>query len=331
MPAHNLTDEQKREVLAASAAHRTKASAARSLNLNVNTYKNRLQEAIRVPPKESSSVFYAPPPPPPKIRITVSHVKTDPGYNGDVLAIGDAHDSPRLNKDRFLWMGRFAAEYDVDQIVQIGDMFSFDSLCRYDGNDTLKGKDKPVYQDDIDSGHEALSEFDRGLQGFDCPKHITIGNHEDRALSFTNRTPEVAGLLVGLLDNVLMSHKWTYSPYGLVHFVGSVGFVHAPLNHLGRAYGGKTANQRIANDCLHDLVWGHTHKGGDFPAQKIGTNQQITVLNLSCALPTGYTEPYVGHSMSGWKYGVHIIKIRDGKMASAPFYTMDELEEKYGD
>jgi hypothetical protein len=275
--------------------------------------------------------LYAPPPEPPKLRIAVSHLKSEPGWSGDVLAIGDMHDSPKLNKKRFLWCGRAAGEMSVDRIVQIGDIMSVDSLCRMDANDSLKGKDKPSFEADIQSGHEALSAFDRGLNGFKVDKHLTLGNHEERSLSFTNRTPEVAGLLTGMVDNLFMSHGWTYSPYGLVHFIGSVGFVHAPLNIMGKPYGGKTALQRVANDVVHDLVYGHTHKGGETHCSKIGTNQKVTVVDLGCALPQGHIEHYVGHATSGWRYGVNLIKIRDGRIASVSFTTMTEMEERFGD
>jgi len=271
------------------------------------------------------------PPEPPKLRVTISHRKNDAGWSGEVLGIGDMHDSPKLNKKRFLWCARAAVELKVDKIRQIGDIFSFDSLCRYDANDTLKGKEKPPFEADIQSGHDALGAFDRGLQGADIERHITLGNHEDRALSFTNRTPEIAGMLTGMVDNVFMSHGWTYSPFGLIDFIGSVGFVHAPLNTLGRPYGGKTALQRIANDVLHDLVFGHTHKRGEFQCPKIGTNQKITVLDLGCGLPEGHVESYVGHGTSGWWYGVNKISIREGRIVSVHSLTMNELEERFGD
>ena len=274
---------------------------------------------------------YSPPPPPPKLRITVSTLKSEPGWNGDVLGIGDMHDSRNLDKRRFLWCGRAAVELKVGRILQDGDMFSFDSLCKMEGNDTLRGKDKPSFEADIQSGHEAMSAFDRGLQGEPIKKHVTLGNHEERALSFTNRTPEVAGMLTGMVDNLFMSHQWTYSPYGLIYFIGSVGFVHCPLNIMGKPYGGKTALQRVGNDVLHDLAYGHTHKGGELHIPKIGTNQKVTVMDLGCCLPQGHIEAYVGHATSGWKYGVNLIKIRDGRIAATSFITMTELEERFGD
>lgn len=311
-----LTPEGKK--LAAS-TYRETIREAKSRGLLADTIQPVTQLDDRIPPEQ------------PKIRVTVSHRKNDSGWSGDVLAIGDMHDSHRLDKKRFLWCGRAAAELSVKDIIQIGDIFSFDSLCRYDANDSLKGKDKPSFETDIQSGHDALGAFDRGLGGYPCNKHITLGNHEDRAISFTNRTPEVAGMLTGMVDNLFMSHQWTYSPFGLVYFIGSVGFVHAPLTMVGRPYGGKTALQRVGNDTVHDLVYGHTHKRGEFQCPKIGTNQKVTVLDLGCGLPQGHVEPYVGHGTSGWWYGVNVIKIRDGRISSVQATTMQELEERFGD
>lgn len=319
-------------------------AAARSLGLPRGTLQNRVErarqylqqgalaldhrgfahvgEASDEPNPETS---YAPP----RIHVTVSHLKTDPQGDYNVFCIGDAHDGPLLPKDRFRWLGRHAHETEPDYIVQIGDLFTFDSLCKYDGNETLKGKSKPAYEDDVESGHEALTAFDEGLDGYECPKHSTLGNHEDRAFSFTNRTPETAGILTGMLDNLYMSHGWTFSPYGEVYFIASVGFVHVPLNRLGKPYGGKTALDRIANDAIHDVVYGHDHLGGYKSSPKIGRNQKVTVLNTGCALPEGHVEPYVGHGMSGWWYGAVDLKIRGGRLHSWQYHPMSELEKSY--
>ena len=48
-----------------------------------------------------------------------------------VCAIGDAHDSPTISKDRFRWIGKHIKELKHDYVVQIGDFASLDSLCRY--------------------------------------------------------------------------------------------------------------------------------------------------------------------------------------------------------
>ena len=82
-----------------------------------------------------------------------------------------AYDSPSLQKDCFRRMGRYVHDHNPDMIVQTGDLFSFDSLCRFEGNDTPTGKAKPVFTDDVASGHEALRQFDDGAGGWNGEKH----------------------------------------------------------------------------------------------------------------------------------------------------------------
>ncbi|MAF35839.1 hypothetical protein CL622_01830 [archaeon] len=265
-----------------------------------------------------------------KVRINAQSAPS--GNPVRVVGIGDAHDAPKLaHKARFKWLGRYVHDLNPDYLIQIGDLLTLDSLCKYDRNDTLAGKIKPSFQDDMDSAHEALEVFDEGLQGWNGDKHVTLGNHEARAESFSNRTPEMAGLLASKIDALLEDHEWTYSPFGMLHFIEGVAFVHVPINRDGKPYRGITAGSRIAKDALHDIVYGHDHLGGLLSMPKIGFNRSVKVLNLGSALPNGYIEPYVGHAMSGWTYGVFEILIDGGCIQSAKHTSMYELERTYGD
>ena len=125
MPTRRLTDKQCLEGYTLWVKHGSYALASSELGCSDNGVRLRVQQT-QLRNLLNSDVFYAPPPPPPKLRISVSHLKNDPGWDGDVLAIGDMHDSPRLNKDRFLWCGRAAVELNVNKIIQIGDFLSVD-------------------------------------------------------------------------------------------------------------------------------------------------------------------------------------------------------------
>ena len=326
------SDAQRQETLDAWNKFKNQFKAAEYLNIPRTTFQARLTEANRwantekieperITPRDPKEPFH--------YAVRIRH-QVDTHEPIRVLGIGDAHDSPSLpDKSRFYWMGRQAAELQVTHVIQIGDFLTFDSLCRYEGNDTLRGKHKPSFRDDILSGKDALSAFRDGLCGYKPELHLLLGNHEDRAFSFTNRTPEMEGILAGEIDNLFASFDWNVYPYGQINFFSGVGFVHVPLNRLGKPYGGKTAKNQIANDCLHDLVFGHDHMGGEITAQKVGTNQSVTVLNLGCALPMGHVEAYVGHGQSGWRYGCYSLEI-EGRIRSAKFYSMNELEASFG-
>jgi len=230
----------------------------------------------------------------PNYRIQQRHSK--PEDTKRVLAIGDCHDGPSLpDKRRFFAMGRFAKENQVDQIVQIGDFASVDSLNRFDRNDTVKGQQKPSFGQDMKSFQQAIRAFHKGLGGYDVPRHVTLGNHEDRIWSYTNKNPEIVELLDQILFATMDDYGWTYSPYGEFYFIGDVGFTHSPLNIMGKAYGGMHCENQIARDSLHDVVFGHTHKRLDKTFPKMG-NQFVTIMNLGTSLPQDHIEEYAKHT-----------------------------------
>ena len=310
----------------------SKSETARRLGLDrgtVNKYLKGFNPQPETEVKDSGPEY--------KMRFTVRPRLDVTGERWRALCIGDAHSAPEVSSDRFLWIGRYAHEWgnlhseENTAIVQIGDLLSFDSLCRFEGNETVQGRLKPSFEQDIEAGHRDLSELDKGLQGFTPKeKHVTLGNHEDRVISFTNRNPEVFGVFTGMWDNLMMTHNWTYSPFGNIWYLGGVGFTHYPLTTLGKPFGGKTALQRACNDLVHDLVVGHDHKAQHIRMPKIGTNQSVQILGLGCSLPHGHLEKYVKHDqLSGWSYGIYEVLIDHGKIQSAKHISMLELEERY--
>lgn len=249
--------------------------------------------------------------------------------NARVLAIGDAHDSPEIpDKSRFRAMGAYAKANKVDNIIQIGDFMSVDSMSSHDPNWTVKGQNKPSFKEDIASFEEALRAFDDGLDGYEVTKHITLGNHEDRINRFVNNNPEIVEILFEEVYSLLHKFGWDYSPFGEFHFIGDVGFTHAPLNQMGKPYGGMNCQNQIARDSLHDVVFGHTHKRTDNTFPKIG-KEHITVINVGCAMPDGHIEDYAKHSVTGWSYGVYDLDIRDGRIKGHKWVPMDVLLEDY--
>jgi hypothetical protein len=300
--------------------------------------KSRLEQASRWKPEEEPEEPEEPslPTPDPEQKPTIRvRYERDDYDDVSVVAIGDAHDSPRLPKDRFRWLGKYAADEKPDMLCQIGDMFTLDSLCKYDDNATVKGQQKPAFIEDMESGEIALSEFDDGMGNFVCDKHKTGGNHEDRIFSFTNRHPEIAGRgnTAGMMqleyDRLMTKHGWSYSPFGLPHFIGGVAFIHAPMSIMGKPMGGENVVQNVTHKATHDWVFGHDHRKGVHRRPKLGVNNSVTAIDLGCALPEGHIEDYARISTTGWWYGAWTIRIAKGKIQSHSTITMAELEERY--
>ena len=169
-----------------------------------------------------------------------------------ILVIGDTHDSPHIPQDRFKYIGLHIKKTKPDYIVHIGDFSSFDSLSYFQANDTQSGKLKDAFMVDIKSMHNALSVLQKYTEGI--PHHICLGNHELRVHKFEERIPEIQGMMKETLYKSFYKYGWTVSEYGEFKYIGGVAFVHAPLNIMGREYGGKNTEVQIANDSVHDLV-----------------------------------------------------------------------------
>mgnify|MGYP000870139924 FL=1 len=195
----------------AYAEGRSLRSAARTLGMTGGTLGSRL---------EAASAHYgmhpAPAHPPvieetreakPRVRIKAIRSPDDmPVYR--VLGIGDAHDSPHLpDKSRFKWIARHAAETKPDQIVQIGDFGSFDSLSRHETPGSFGQKLKPSYANDLESLSKACEAI-HSVIGTDMEMHCTLGNHEARVLRFEQGTAEIEGQLWQPLMDLFARYGW---------------------------------------------------------------------------------------------------------------------------
>lgn len=290
---------------------------AKELGISRSTLRERLRKAgIRQAPNN------------PK-EIQAPQILSFPRDSIRILAIGDVHDTPKQqDKSRFEWMGKHAAARRIDGVVQLGDIASFDSLNGHIENDSIGGKHKPSFLMDCLSLKCGLDNFNDGLGGHICEKHITLGNHEQRVFRFENATPEMEGVLRSDFEGVLNGAGWSSSPYGAFYFIEQVGFTHVPLNRMGKPYGGKTAARNIANDALHDVVYGNSHCSEKIVAAKLGS-MSITVVNAGCALPNGHIEGYARHNLTGWWWGVVELVIARGKIASVSETSMAELAHLY--
>jgi len=321
----------------AKALGKSGRSAARMLGLNNGTFVVRLEVAKSLyglePTGEAPApeLVKIPDIPPERVRVRVKAARSvddAPVYR--VLAIGDAHDSPSLpDKSRFRWIARHAVATQPDQIVQIGDFASFDCLSRHALPGTLSQKLRPSFAHEMESLEEALNAM-HGVFGTDMQLHVTLGNHEARIQKYELSTAELEGTLWQPVLDLFARYGWRTHDEGVFHFVGGVGFVHAPRTLMGREYGGKTLNA-IANDAMFSIVFGHSHRSQVVHAPKIGPLSSVTVCNLGTCMPTNHVEPYARVSTTGWTYGVYDLTIQAGRIIGHAFTSMDELERRYRD
>jgi hypothetical protein len=248
-----------------------------------------------------------------------------------ILAIGDTHVQPNSDLSRFTWIGRLIGEGAYDHVVQIGDWGSWDSCSTHDKNDTLKGRQKPSFLDDLEAVEESLDLIAQEVPLAEMPPHhITFGNHEARVLKFENATPEMENALWSRVTGLFHNHGWQTYDYGEYAHIEGCSFVHVPLNVMNLPMGGKNVERTIANDAACSIIFGHTHRRNEITVPKIGIhNFNVTVLNLGSAMPHGYVAQYARLATTGWSYGVYEIDVHGGRVLGTKFISMLELARRF--
>jgi hypothetical protein len=270
------------------------------------------------------------PPTKPRYRIpALSRPHAEEGPIIRVMAMGDPHDKPGRCKKRFTWMGRHAAETRPDYVVSIGDWASLDSLSTHEQPGSQNDADRCPFHEELDSLDESLHLFGSQFDGI--PRLHTHGNHEHRAWRAANRQPKANGDLPLRLDQAFARHGFETRPFGEFVGINGVDFVHIPLSIMGKEMGGEMMERNAGMKSLRDLVCGHTHRANLLTVMKVGQQRQVKVLNLGTSMPYGVVEKYTGLAPTGWFYGIHDIRIRDGKILSVQQLDMLLLEERYGD
>jgi hypothetical protein len=260
--------------------------------------------------------------------VSQDHIK-EPIPDGDpvlVCVIGDAHDSPHLpNKERFYWLGRFAAEHNVDWVVSVGDWMTMDCFSSFNDRATFEGFSKPTFEQELASFHASQKEFQRGLGKLKPRKLITFGNHEHRAWRYDNFHPDGISH-AHMVEEAFLQWGWRTSMYGEYRFIDGVGFTHIPFNGRGKPL----AQGQHANKAMCDTIHGDDHRATQITEHKSGPFRTPTVYSAATALPNGFIEGFANKGGGTWRSGVCLAKIWGGAVRSWCFEEMSLLEHKYG-
>lgn len=243
-----------------------------------------------------------------------------------VCVIGDLHVAPGQDLSRLKWIARHIGETQPDYIVQIGDWASFDSVSTHDPIGSIKSLKRPSLRQDIECLSDSLCLFDRELGPSTIPRLITLGNHETRVLRYEELRSELDGSVWTEVLQEFARHRWVTHDFGKVAFIGGVGFVHVPLNVIGKPH---SSPNIMANNLTHDLIKGHSHRAQYLTYPKIGQDQGVTLIDVGTSLPHGHIESYAKLSQTGWYWGIHDVIIRNGRIDDFARISMKTLEGRY--
>lgn len=251
-----------------------------------------------------------------------------------VLVIPDRHNDPRHphRLEATTWIARFGSEIRPDDVVDLGDAATFDSVSRHTRDDTLKARYKPPIRDDLDNHLASLKAFERGrAEDWKPRKKKTRGNHEQRLWAYEDANPASGGTHTLGYEQHLLQFGWQERPYGEILYIDGVGFTHAPFNGMGKPMGGVTLGNRAGALLTQSLVHGHTHQRGHYDAKKLGLTDSVSVLQCGCALPWGEVEEYASLQPTGWWWGVVVLTIQGGIITDENWVSMLTLRARYSD
>lgn len=274
-------------------------------------------------------------PPKPLYRVPKRNTyQPQPKKHGKAVRVfvwGDAHDSPHIpDKSRFAHAGKLAAELSPDYIVDIGDTLDLDSMSTHDFAGSVNDRARPAFLTEVASLEEAVASFnDTAPPADETPRYHLNGNHEYRANRFEKNNPTTEGVYTLPIAQVFARYGFTDMAFKEWLYLEGVGFTHAPINMAGREYGGINANQTVARESTHSVVWGHTHRREFVERPKVGIGNGVQVFNTGSFMPFGLIKDYAGLAQTGWSYGCHELTLRNGSIESVRSWSTLELSERF--
>lgn len=256
------------------------------------------------------------------------------------VVIGDPHSSPGHDNDRFLALSRFLAHTQPDNIVQIGDFMSLDSISPFSTTRPLLREGKRLV-DDLDHGRNAYDLMMSEINHFNdtqtkqhkkkySPRMIWHNaNHEDRVFRYIVDSPELLGLIdhTDLLD--VKKDGWEVYPYKEYSFIHGTGFTHVPMNkRVNQPISGEYVSRRAADMHNFSVVFGHTHRLTMHESKVRGCN---IVQAINCGWFGDYAPEYVAGNEDSldWWGGVVVLTHYDEGMIDISTVSMDVLKREY--
>lgn len=256
----------------------------------------------------------------PRARRTRHALEDTPGSTHVVF--GDCHAAPGQDLRRFEDMGRIVREVSQDtrgpvHVVQIGDWYSFDSLCTHE---SIRRRAEGRVAEEISAGELALELFHRTLGP--TPDHVslnlTLGNHDVRVDKLADEAPWFDGMY-----DVSAAHRargWNVVPYRTPLRLDGVRYQHdLPSRGGGRAIGGVNAARTLLTRVHHreSIVVGHNHVL-QHAIERPHLGRPVHAIVAGCWLD--HLEEYAGEDNTSWWSGCVVLRgVVSGDPASVEF------------
>lgn len=252
-----------------------------------------------------------------------------------ILVLPDAHAAPGISNDRFKWLGNYIVKHQPDIVVNLGDMCSVDSLCKYDVG-TLKAEGRR-YVDDIASAKSANRALFKPLHKYNNTHtawkkktyrpwlYLTLGNHENRINRAAAEDPKYYGHLK-VSDLGYEKAGWSVVPWGSTLALDGIAFKHYFTSGImGRPISGEHHAASLIKKNFVSSVAAHTHCRG-FEERTSALGKKLFGLVAGCYFE--HEEEYTNENDRWWRGVVILHGAKDGE-ADPEFVSIQEIKREF--
>lgn len=254
------------------------------------------------------------------------------------LILPDAHTTPERNFERFKALSRYIITTQPDNIANLGDFGTYDSISAWNKNRklTLEGQ---RFEAEIEAANKALDLIESEISKFNVVKSkgkkaqyrpfklFIKGNHEDRIDRYLDENPQMQGLINHDKLLKLNERKWLAIDYKDDYYIHGTAFTHAPIHNGGQAISGKYVCAKALDLYSKSVIFGHTHRLQIDSRRSKGDNLRIAMTS-GCFfdIDPQYAK---GSPKEYWK-GIHrIVHTNDGQFEIVDQISLDRLLKEY--
>lgn len=246
------------------------------------------------------------------------------------IVIPDTQVRPGLDLQHFVWIGRYIADKQPEEVIHLGDHWDFPSLCEYD-RARVREFHSRSYQRDLEAGARALQLLDDEIgkaKGYVPRKTFIEGNHDYRATRLTDADPRLRGA-VRVPSEIVRAAGWRWSPFLRPTVIDGVAYCHLfakSSNGLVTSlkYGAPNARTQVLRE-MRSCTAGHK-PGLDSHIQPVGNGSIRGIIAGSCYR---HNEDY--HSPQGHNYWRGILvkhEVHEGRYDLMEV-SLDYLKRRY--
>lgn len=205
---------------------------------------------------------------------------------------------PFHDKQALSAVEEYMADEVWDEYINMGDFMDFHQLARFtvDNPEALCNSLKKDY--DVANGILDRHQHIIRKKNKDAKFTFLVGNHEDRVRKFSEKNPQVKGL-IDYDENLRFKERgikavWSY-PKGEVYRLGNAYFIHGKYTTINHA-------RKHVDSYGVNIFYGHTHDTQMHSKVLWGKNKTVMGQSLGCLCR--YDMDYVGTNPTNWQHAV---------------------------